>query len=381
MDVAEFEQNILTLAFETDVRITTASVAYYLGISSSEVGPMLDELLERGVLELDSDPEGNLYYRVIDVADREAADEISQLKQDRMNGVDGVAGSEEQSSADGRAGAPGGSGSVLGSATVEDEGGEPAHRPVSGRPRPTGEQGGTDGRTPPARQKTSGSPSGSVGAGPVAGHSPRQASPEDSPVRAEPEQPRPQQQSSARKGRPTMQRERHDGVDELFAGVTSHRSATDASLDSCGDEPVVVQSKVRCSPKPFADSDPTVASCSEQTAQRSTGLARRQNDQSTAIGHVRTSNQQAMTASAGAAAFSREDHLEKPEHQPGMSLLLSLILCGTGQIYNGEVSKGIMMMVLCFLLWFVLLGWVVHIWSIVDSVVVAERINRTSGNN
>ena len=70
------------------------------------------------------------------------------------------------------------------------------------------------------------------------------------------------------------------------------------------------------------------------------------------------------------------DHIEQPEHQPGMALLLSLILCGTGQIYNGEVSKGIMMMVLCFLLWFVLLGWVIHIWSIVDAVVVAERINR-----
>ncbi|MBA2664038.1 MAG: hypothetical protein H0U74_17240 [Bradymonadaceae bacterium] len=62
-----------------------------------------------------------------------------------------------------------------------------------------------------------------------------------------------------------------------------------------------------------------------------------------------------------------------------MALLLSLILCGTGQIYNGEVSKGIIMMVLCFLLWFVLLGWVVHIWSIVDAVVVAERINRKHG--
>ncbi|QDG54959.1 hypothetical protein FIV42_24430 [Persicimonas caeni] len=75
----------------------------------------------------------------------------------------------------------------------------------------------------------------------------------------------------------------------------------------------------------------------------------------------------------------RDDGLERPEHQPGMALLLSLILCGTGQIYNGEVSKGIMMMVLCFLLWFVLLGWVVHIWSIVDSVVVAERLNRKAG--
>ena len=70
------------------------------------------------------------------------------------------------------------------------------------------------------------------------------------------------------------------------------------------------------------------------------------------------------------------EEIEQPEHQPGIALLLSLILCGTGQIYNNEVSKGIMMMVLCFLLWFVLLGWVVHIWSIVDAVVVAERINQ-----
>jgi TM2 domain-containing membrane protein YozV len=70
------------------------------------------------------------------------------------------------------------------------------------------------------------------------------------------------------------------------------------------------------------------------------------------------------------------NHIEQPEHQPGMALLLSLILCGTGQIYNGEVSKGITMMVLCFLLWFALLGWVVHIWSIVDAVVVAERMSR-----
>lgn len=77
---------------------------------------------------------------------------------------------------------------------------------------------------------------------------------------------------------------------------------------------------------------------------------------------------------AGSTAISTE--VEQPEHQPGMALLLSLILCGTGQMYNGEVSKGIMMMVLCFLLWFVLLGWVVHIWSIVDAVVVAERLNR-----
>ena len=84
-------------------------------------------------------------------------------------------------------------------------------------------------------------------------------------------------------------------------------------------------------------------------------------------------NSTAMVASPS-TALSTE--IEQPEHQPGMALLLSLILPGTGQMYNGEISKGVMMMVLSFLLWFVLLGWVVHIWSIVDAVVVAEKVNR-----
>ena len=35
MDVQQFEQAILKMAFETDARITTASVAYYLGIPSN----------------------------------------------------------------------------------------------------------------------------------------------------------------------------------------------------------------------------------------------------------------------------------------------------------------------------------------------------------
>jgi TM2 domain-containing membrane protein YozV len=89
-------------------------------------------------------------------------------------------------------------------------------------------------------------------------------------------------------------------------------------------------------------------------------------------------NEGALVPVSGDTALARDYYIEQPEHQPGMALLLSLILCGTGQIYNGEVSKGIMMMVLCFLLWFVLLGWVVHIWSIVDAVVVAERLNRST---
>jgi hypothetical protein len=37
---------------------------------------------------------------------------------------------------------------------------------------------------------------------------------------------------------------------------------------------------------------------------------------------------------------------------------------------------GLMFFVLAFLLWFVLLGWVIHIWSIIDAAVFVPRNNR-----
>jgi hypothetical protein len=64
MDVQQFEQAILKLAFETNTRLTAASVAYYMGMPTRETSRLLNMLLEEGVLELDSDPEGNLFYRV-----------------------------------------------------------------------------------------------------------------------------------------------------------------------------------------------------------------------------------------------------------------------------------------------------------------------------
>ena len=45
MELQTFEQAILKLAFETDARITTASVAYYLGIPSHEATILLNLIL------------------------------------------------------------------------------------------------------------------------------------------------------------------------------------------------------------------------------------------------------------------------------------------------------------------------------------------------
>lgn len=386
MDVADFEQDILKLAFETDVRITTASVAYYLGIPSTKAGPMLEELLERGVLELDSDQEGNLFYRVADATEHDAG-EISRLRQERLAGVDGGTDRSEESDGemDGRPYAP--RNATIGGARVDElDGPEPldpkSHDGQSGRieeDRPRRIENDAQPRDGEGR-------TGTVGRRPIVESS---RTPSDRPSD-------PVDVVSRRGTKRETRRRRERGTDEeeeqsvpgvvsstdgVFAGVTRKRAAMDASIDNCGEEPVVVQSKARCQPRPLADSNPVLASCSDRERGRRAELVPR-NEEYGAVGHVNQRHQPAKARSGAAASlmYRGEDHLEKPEHQPGMSLLLSLILCGTGQIYNGEVSKGIMMMVLCFLLWFVLLGWVVHIWSIVDSVVVAERINRQSNN-
>lgn len=59
----------------------------------------------------------------------------------------------------------------------------------------------------------------------------------------------------------------------------------------------------------------------------------------------------------------------------GVALLLSLLICGAGQLYNGQVGKGILMFVGCVVLWFILLGWIVMIWSWIDAYSTAKRKN------
>lgn len=366
MDVSQFEQAILRLAFETDARITTASVAYYLGLPSRRCNELLNALLAEGVLELDSDPEGNLYYRVPNK--------------------------------------PAGSDALLGRLRRERE------FPFAAANRLMSDSAGAPGPAPqtalvpttPARRQIEGI--AWVGANDEGGGaplSPRLLAPTPSPL----ESPDSGVDSTAAPGHgwdyiaadpappataPRPRRPRRDNRDEIFAGILRHQAPPDASINRCGQSPVLVAEAVRCDPRPLAAQKPVLVRCAEATPAEATQRAtdaffHPQADQwpvATAGARAQSWSYQpgapgAMVASGGGEMALRSDLISQPEHQPGMALLLSLILCGTGQIYNGEVSKGIMMMVLCFLLWFVLLGWVVHIWSIVDSVVVAERLNRT----
>jgi TM2 domain-containing membrane protein YozV len=59
----------------------------------------------------------------------------------------------------------------------------------------------------------------------------------------------------------------------------------------------------------------------------------------------------------------------------GTALVLSILLCGLGQIYNGQVGKGLLMMLLCVLLWVAMLGWIINIWSIIDAYSTAKSMN------
>jgi len=68
---------------------------------------------------------------------------------------------------------------------------------------------------------------------------------------------------------------------------------------------------------------------------------------------------------------------------PGVAVLLSFLLAGLGQIYNGQIGKGLLFMIayLCSLgLMWVLIGFIIApilwIWSMVDAYKTAERINQ-----
>lgn len=50
-----------------------------------------------------------------------------------------------------------------------------------------------------------------------------------------------------------------------------------------------------------------------------------------------------------------------------IAALASFFVPGLGQLIQGRVLKAIVMFVLGGIMWFFLLGWVVHLWSVVDA--------------
>lgn len=70
---------------------------------------------------------------------------------------------------------------------------------------------------------------------------------------------------------------------------------------------------------------------------------------------------------------------------PGIAAVLSFFWTGVGQIYNGQLAKGLILIGVQFinsLLMFVLIGFItfpiVWIWGIYDAYKVADQMNRSS---
>ena len=50
-----------------------------------------------------------------------------------------------------------------------------------------------------------------------------------------------------------------------------------------------------------------------------------------------------------------------------LAAIASLFVPGLGQLLQGRVMMALVMFLLAGALWFVLLGWVIHLWSIIDA--------------
>lgn len=50
-----------------------------------------------------------------------------------------------------------------------------------------------------------------------------------------------------------------------------------------------------------------------------------------------------------------------------LAAICSLFIPGLGQLVQGRVLKAVVMFVLAAALWFFWLGWIIHLWSIIDA--------------
>jgi TM2 domain-containing membrane protein YozV len=78
------------------------------------------------------------------------------------------------------------------------------------------------------------------------------------------------------------------------------------------------------------------------------------------------------------------DYIMQPKKNPGLAAVASYFFAGLGQIYNGDILKGVLLMivqVINVLLCFVLVGFltypVVWIYGIWDAYKSAEKFNQS----
>ncbi len=56
-----------------------------------------------------------------------------------------------------------------------------------------------------------------------------------------------------------------------------------------------------------------------------------------------------------------------------IAALCSFFIPGLGQLVQGRLLMAIVQFVLAALLWLILLGWIIHLWSILDAALFNPR--------
>jgi TM2 domain-containing membrane protein YozV len=76
-----------------------------------------------------------------------------------------------------------------------------------------------------------------------------------------------------------------------------------------------------------------------------------------------------------AQLFPFENHFMAGQGSTGnvIAALCSFFVPGLGQLLQGRLMMAIFQFVLAAMLWFVLLGWLVHLWSILDAALFKPR--------
>lgn len=111
----------------------------------------------------------------------------------------------------------------------------------------------------------------------------------------------------------------------------------------------------------------------------------------TKCGRQRPENPTAVFCSSCGVSFgqgngqssSSQEIIIELEKSAALAGILSFLCCGLGQIYNGQLRKGILLAiayVFSYLLMFVFIGFVttpiLWAWGIIDAYRTAERLNR-----
>ncbi len=59
-----------------------------------------------------------------------------------------------------------------------------------------------------------------------------------------------------------------------------------------------------------------------------------------------------------------------------LAALASFFVPGLGQLLQGRVLKALIMFLLAGVLWWFLLGWIIHLWSIIDAALFKRPVGR-----